>query len=134
MTLAFDLRSADQLTFTRTNAKASDDALLAAIAAGDHAALTVLYQRHSERLRVAVRAVIGKHDATIAEDAVADVFVALAEGRAATFHPARGRALAWLKGIACGAAGEHLRARTSARVKKRAKKPSMIGTADGGES
>ena len=112
------------------DATASDDALLLAIAAGDRAAATLLYKRHAETLRLAALGAIGRHDETIAEDAVADVFVALLEGRAATFHPARGRALAWLKGIACAAASEHLRGRTAARGKKRTKRKVPLRESD----
>jgi RNA polymerase sigma-70 factor (ECF subfamily) len=116
------MNTATKITDARIDSTTSDDALLAAIAAGDRAAVTILFTRHAATLRSAARAVVGNHDETIADDAVSDVFVFLLEGRASTFQPARGRALAWLKGIATSTALDHLRARTSRRLKRPKKK------------
>jgi RNA polymerase sigma-70 factor (ECF subfamily) len=116
------MNTAIRIPNTRIDSTTSDDALVAAIAAGDRAAVTVLFARHAAALRSAARAVVGSHDETIADDAVSDVFVFLLEGRGATFQPARGRALAWLKGIATSTALDHLRARTSRRRKRPKKK------------
>jgi hypothetical protein len=113
-------------------ATSSDDDLLAATAAGDRRAVDLLYRRHAAALRAAARSVIGKHDASIADDAVADVFVVLLEGRATVFHPEKGRALSWLKGIAVTAAQEHLRGRTSARLPRG--KPEPMKLSKGGQS
>jgi hypothetical protein len=83
----------------RLTSTASDDALLAAIASGDRAALGLLYARHADALRAAAVSALPKHDDTSADDAVQQVFLLLLEGRAGAFQPARGKALAWLKGI-----------------------------------
>jgi RNA polymerase sigma-70 factor (ECF subfamily) len=87
-------------TVTLITRTASDDALLAAIAAGNRAALGILYARHADTLRKTAAAALPKTDDTSADDIVQDVFLALADGRASTFQPAKGKALAWLKGIA----------------------------------
>jgi hypothetical protein len=122
-----DVPRIDSRLDSRLDSSSSDDALLAAIAAGDRAAPTILYKRHARAIHDAALAVVGKNDPTIADDAVSDVFVILLEGRASAFQPARGRALAWLKGIAASAALEHARGRTAARMKKRKKKPETGG-------
>ncbi|MGO8997405.1 MAG: RNA polymerase sigma factor [Polyangiaceae bacterium] len=85
------------VTIDRT---ATDDALLAAIAAGNRAAVGILYARHADSLRTAAVAALPKHDEPSADDIVQEVFLALLEGRAGAFQPARGKVLAWLKGIA----------------------------------
>ncbi len=77
-----------------------DDALLAAIAAGNRAALGLLYARHADTLRATAVAALPKTDAPSADDIVQEVFLALLENRTGPFQPARGKALAWLKGIA----------------------------------
>ena len=81
------------------DSRSSDDALLAAIAEGDRNALGILWARHAKALRAAAAGALPRYDAA-AEDAVQQVFLLLLEGRASAFQPARGRALAWLKGIA----------------------------------
>jgi DNA-directed RNA polymerase specialized sigma24 family protein len=123
-------------TVARIDSTTSDEALVSAIAAGDRAAAGILFTRHHVALREAARAAVGRHDETIADDAVADVFLILIEGRAGSFQPARGRVLPWLKGIACSATQEHLRGRTSADVPwgKKKKKRGGGGGGDGGES
>ena len=83
----------------RLDAHSSDDALLAAVAVGDRSALGFLYARHARALRAVARAALPRHDGDSAEDVVQHVFLSLLEGAAATFQPARGRALTWLKGM-----------------------------------
>jgi DNA-directed RNA polymerase specialized sigma24 family protein len=87
-------------TVTRIDSTSTNDALLGAIAAGNRAALTILYARHAATLRATAAAALPKHDRASADDIVQAVFLALLENRAGAFQPARGRALAWLKGIA----------------------------------
>ena len=87
-------------TSPRIDSTTSDDALLLAISTGHRPALGILYARHADALRAAAVAALPKHDAPSADDIVQEVFVALLEGRAGAFQPARGKALAWLKGIA----------------------------------
>jgi DNA-directed RNA polymerase specialized sigma24 family protein len=121
---------------SRLDSRTSDDALLAAIAAGDRSAVAILYARHAAALRAAAVGAVGRHDETIADDAVADLFVSLLDGRASTFRPALGTPLKWLKGIARAIASEHLRGRTSACLKKRKRRVTAnladAGNANGG--
>jgi hypothetical protein len=91
----------------RITATASDDTLLAAIAAGDRTALGILYTRHAETLRAVSAATLPENDDTSADDIVQEVFLALLEGRAGAFQPAKGKALACLKGIARREATRH---------------------------
>lgn len=88
------------ITATRIDRTATDDALLAAIATGNRAAVGILYARHADTLRTVAVAALPKHDEPSADDIVHEVFLALLEGRAGAFQPARGKALAWLRGIA----------------------------------
>ncbi|HEY2510656.1 MAG TPA: CHAT domain-containing protein [Polyangiaceae bacterium] len=46
-----------------------------------------------------VEGTLPRHNRHYAEDVVQRVFISLLEGAAGTFHPARGRALTWLKGM-----------------------------------
>jgi RNA polymerase sigma-70 factor (ECF subfamily) len=78
----------------------TDDALVAAVARGDRAALGALFARHKKRLRGVAAAVLGKDLRHEAGDVVSDVFLVLLDGRAATFQPARGKVASWLAGIA----------------------------------
>jgi DNA-directed RNA polymerase specialized sigma24 family protein len=81
------------------NSKSSDDVLLAAIATGDRAAFGILYSRHVDGLRAVAAAALPQHLEPDADDVVQNVFIAILEGRAATFQPALGKGLAWLKGM-----------------------------------
>jgi RNA polymerase sigma-70 factor, ECF subfamily len=72
---------------------ADDEALVAAMAAGDHGALATLYERHSGLLLgLALRIVRDKREA---EDLLHDVFLE-AWRSARDFDPKRGRVRTWL--------------------------------------
>jgi DNA-directed RNA polymerase specialized sigma24 family protein len=88
------------LQTVRIDSTSSDDALLAAISTGDRAAVGILYARHAATLRTVAVSALPKHDSPSADDIAQEIFIALLEGRAGAFQPARGKALAWLKGIA----------------------------------
>ncbi|MBP0466340.1 sigma-70 family RNA polymerase sigma factor [Roseomonas sp. PWR1] len=83
-------------------------ALLAAVAAGDRAALRGVYERQSVRLFGVANAILRDRDA--AADALQDAFVKVAR-RAGQFDPARGAAEAWLASIVRHAALDIIRAR-----------------------
>ena len=99
------------------HAKSTDDVLLAAIAAGDRAAFGILYSRHVDGLRSVAAAALPPHLETDADDIVQNVFVALLDGRAATFQPALGKGLAWLKGMVRREAGAYFVPPPNARRK-----------------
>ena len=82
--------------------------LLAAVAAGDRAALRRVYERQSVRLFGVANAILRDRDA--AADALQDAFLRVAQ-RAHQFDPARGPATAWLAGIVRYAALDLARAR-----------------------
>jgi len=82
--------------------------LLAAVAAGDRAALRSLYERQSSRLFGVANAILRDRD--LAAEALRDAFVAIA-GRAGECAPARLRPEAWLAAIVRHAALDMLRAR-----------------------
>ena len=115
MTAAFNLYST---ALPRLSPTASDDALLAAIAAGDRAAVGLLYTRHADALRAAAVSALPAHEEPFADDIVQNVFLSLLEGRAGAFQPARGKALAWLKGIARREAAVHSPPPTVTRGKR----------------
>lgn len=75
----------------------SDDALLAAAAAGDGDALAVFYRRHVDAVVAFLRPRVA--DAEIAFDLVAETFAAVLEG-AARYRPGEAPAIAWVLGIA----------------------------------
>lgn len=83
-------------------------ALLAAVAAGDVAALRVIYARQSNRLFGVADAIL--RDREVAADALHEAFLRIAAG-AGRFDPARGSAEAWLTAIVRHAALDILRAR-----------------------
>lgn len=86
----------------------SDEALIAAIARGDHDALGLLYDRYS-RLAISVAfRVLGDHQT--AEDTVQDAFLAVWR-RVELFDPQRGSARAWLLTIVRNAAVDRRRGR-----------------------
>jgi RNA polymerase sigma-70 factor (ECF subfamily) len=70
-----------------------DDALLAAVAGGDHAAFAALYARYGDRLYRHAYRLLGDREA--AEDAVQAAFLNVWR-RAASFDTTRGAASAWL--------------------------------------
>lgn len=82
--------------------------LLAAVAAGDRAALRSLYERQSPRLFGVANAILRDRD--LAADALQDAFATIS-GCAGRFDPARGRAEAWLAAIVRHAALGMVRAR-----------------------
>lgn len=90
----------------------SDEAVIAAVAGGDHDALGVLYDRY-QRLALAVAyRVLNDHGT--AEDVVHDAFLTIWR-RGGTFNAARGNARAWLMTVVRNAAidrrrGRHARA------------------------
>ncbi len=77
------------------NAGRSDESLVAAVAAGDRAALRVLYERHAPwlTLRLARRCA----DADVVDDAVQDTFVVV--WRSAARYRGGGAVGAWIWGI-----------------------------------
>ncbi|HEY6566542.1 MAG TPA: RNA polymerase sigma factor, partial [Actinomycetota bacterium] len=85
----------------------SDDALLAAVAAGDRDALAELYRRHAPwlMLRLSRRCA----DPGIVEEVVQDTFVAVWRG--ATRYRASGEVAAWIWGIGIRRLISHLRRR-----------------------
>ncbi|MBR0672171.1 sigma-70 family RNA polymerase sigma factor [Neoroseomonas soli] len=82
--------------------------LLAAVAAGDRAALRIVYARQSTRLFGVANAILRERD--VAADALQEAFLRIA-GRAGQFDPARDNAEAWLAAIVRHAALDMLRAR-----------------------
>jgi RNA polymerase sigma-70 factor (ECF subfamily) len=95
----------------RRSQDADDAALVAAIAAGDAAALDRLYVRYRRVAFVAAYTVLQEPNAT--EDVIHDAFLNL--WRAAnSFRPSRGSLRGWLLTIVRNAAIDHLRARQRA--------------------
>jgi RNA polymerase sigma-70 factor (ECF subfamily) len=82
--------------------------MIAAVAAGDRAALRAVYERQSVRLFGVANAILRDRDA--AADALQDAFVKVAR-RAGQFDATRGTAEAWLAGIVRHAALDIIRAR-----------------------
>jgi RNA polymerase sigma-70 factor, ECF subfamily len=70
-----------------------DNELIGAVAAGDHAALLALYDRHGRMAYGLAYRILG--DAGAAEEAVQDAFLRVWR-RAETFDPARGGGRSWL--------------------------------------
>lgn len=74
----------------------TDEALIAAIAAGDHLSFEVFYRRTIDRvMRQAYRRCRDPHEVA---ELCASVFLSVWEG-ASTFDPQRGTASAWMSGI-----------------------------------
>ncbi|HEX8375795.1 MAG TPA: sigma-70 family RNA polymerase sigma factor [Geminicoccaceae bacterium] len=80
--------------------------LLAAVAAGDQAALGELYTRTSSRLFGVALRLLRRHD--LAEEALHDAYLKVWR-RAGSYSPERGPALAWLTTITRRAALDRLR-------------------------
>lgn len=74
----------------------TDEALIAALRAGDVGAFDQLYPRYERRLYGYVRRMMG--DASLADDLFQDIFLSVLKDR--TFDPARGRFSAWLFRVA----------------------------------
>jgi RNA polymerase sigma-70 factor (ECF subfamily) len=86
----------------------TDEALMAAIMAGDTVAFDALYDRYADLVYSASLRVLG--DRQLAEDAAQDVFVRLWQ-RPESFVAARGRFLSWLMSVARNRAVDELRSR-----------------------
>lgn len=76
---------------------ASDEALLAAVGAGDQAAFTVLFDRHAPRVHGLARIILG--DPVAADDAVQETFLRVWRF-ASGFDPRRGSVAGWLMSAA----------------------------------
>lgn len=87
---------------------AADPALMAAIAAGDTAALRRLYDQMGPRVRAVATRVLG--NASDADDVVQETFVEIWH-RAHTFDPARGSVVTWVTMLAHRRAVDRLRRR-----------------------
>lgn len=81
---------------TRTTASSSDEALVQAVAAGDRAALRLLYERHAPWLTLRLSRRCADPDAV--DDALQDTFVAV--WRSAARYSGEGAVGAWIWGIA----------------------------------
>jgi RNA polymerase sigma factor (sigma-70 family) len=118
--------------------EASDEALLAGLAAGDASAATAFVRRFQSRVFGVAVAVVG--DRTLADDISQEAFVR-AWRAAATFDSRRGSVAAWLLAIARHAAIDAVRAERSrpvdhldhALVRLEASDPDPAAMAVGGE-
>ena len=103
--------TAPALTAAGAPDRSRDRALLARVAAGDVAALRVLYDAHASRaMAIAVRILRSPEEA---EDVVQETFIELWR-RSAQFDGARGNAIAWIVTIARSRAIDRLRAAKTA--------------------
>lgn len=87
-------------------------AALARVAAGDRAALRIVYQDTSAKLFGVCLRIL--HDRTEAEDVLQDVYVTV-WGKAAAFDPGRASPITWLVTIARNRAIDRLRASAISR-------------------
>jgi RNA polymerase sigma-70 factor (ECF subfamily) len=85
-----------------------DEALIARLAAGDRAALDLLYDRYAGPVYALVLRIIADRQA--AEDLLQEVFLRVWQ-RAATYQANRGRPLTWVLGIAHNLAIDEVRRR-----------------------
>jgi RNA polymerase sigma-70 factor (ECF subfamily) len=90
------------------NQAVGDEALIARLAAGDTAALSLLYDRHAGAVYSLVARIVG--DRQVAEDLLQEVFVRVWQ-RAGTYQGARGKPLTWVLGIAHNVAIDEVRRR-----------------------
>ncbi|MFN8540306.1 MAG: sigma-70 family RNA polymerase sigma factor [Thermomicrobiales bacterium] len=90
------------------NQAVQDEALIARLAAGDTAALSLLYDRYAGAVFSLVARIIG--DRQVAEDLLQEVFVRVWQ-RAGTYQGARGKPLTWVLGIAHNLAIDEVRRR-----------------------
>ena len=105
-------RAGDRVPGHVSPGELDDGALLAAVAAGDAAALDQLYLRFRQAAFAAAYALL--RDPAAAEDAVHDAFLRVWRS-ASSFHPSRGALRAWLLAIVRNAAIDALRARQLAQ-------------------
>jgi RNA polymerase sigma-70 factor (ECF subfamily) len=97
------------MTAPRVTAESTDRELMAAVAAGDQAAIGVLYDRYAAAaMGLACRIV---RDRGLAEDVIQDAFVAV-WSRAGTYRPERGEPCSWLLSIVRNRAIDRLRGDT----------------------
>ena len=94
-------------------AAATDEALLAAVARGEPAALAALHARFAAAVTALALRVVG--DRAAAEEVAQEVFLRVWL-RAGAFDPARGRAAAWLLALARHEAIDHARRRRPATL------------------
>jgi RNA polymerase sigma-70 factor (ECF subfamily) len=85
-----------------------DDALMAAVAAGQDAALAVLYDRYGRLVFSLAVSVLG--DTSQAEEVIQDVFIQV-WNKAETYNAEQGRVVTWLAAIARHRAIDYLRRR-----------------------
>jgi RNA polymerase sigma-70 factor, ECF subfamily len=90
------------------NQAVHDEALIARLAAGDTAALSLLYDRYSGAVFSLAARIVG--DRQVAEDLLQEVFVRVWQ-RAGTYQGARGKPLTWVLGIAHNLAIDEVRRR-----------------------
>lgn len=90
------------------NQPVQDEALMARLAAGDSAALSLLYDRYAVAVFSLVARIAG--DRQIAEDLLQEVFVRVWQ-RAGTYQGSRGKPLTWVLGIAHNLAIDEVRRR-----------------------
>jgi RNA polymerase sigma-70 factor (ECF subfamily) len=90
------------------NQAVQDEALIGRLAAGDSAALSLLYDRYAGAVFSLVARIIG--DRQVAEDLLQEVFVRVWQ-RAGTYQGARGKPLTWVLGIAHNLAIDEVRRR-----------------------
>ncbi len=90
------------------NQAVGDEALIARLAAGDTAALSLLYDRYSGAVYSLAARIVG--DRQVAEDLLQEVFVRVWQ-RAGTYQGARGKPLTWVLGIAHNLAIDEVRRR-----------------------
>jgi RNA polymerase sigma-70 factor (ECF subfamily) len=109
--------------------RASDEALIDAIAAGDRRALQALYVRHNVRIFRFVLRLSG--DSSLAEDIVADVFLEV--WRQADGFKAKSRVSTWILAIARHKALSVLRRRSDEQLDERAA-TSIVDPADDSEA
>jgi RNA polymerase sigma-70 factor (ECF subfamily) len=85
-----------------------DEVLIGRLAAGDTAALSLLYDRYAGAVFSLVARILG--DRQVAEDLLQEVFVRVWQ-RAGTYQGARGKPLTWVLGIAHNLAIDEVRRR-----------------------
>lgn len=88
------------------------DALLLAVAAGDQAAFSALYEATATRARGLAARLVG--DATLAEEVTQDAFLHVWQ-QAGRFDPARGNARSWVLMIVRGQAVSRVRSEVARR-------------------
>lgn len=112
MNAALELANASWIRSTSSHGRTPDERLLVSIAQGDRRSLEQLYARHNEPVYHFIVRLTG--DASLAEEIVSDVFVAVWRG--AGGFEARSRVSTWLLAIARNKAVEARRRRTEAQL------------------